>query len=907
MFCEKCGAVMKDGSLFCPKCGAKQGTVAVIKTKAPVETVDTAEIDAQNALVHEIWPDWTITEKLGEGSFGKVYRAKREDIGSTVYSAIKIIKVPQSQSEADSVRSETGLDEESTTAYFKSFVDDCVNEIKTMESLKGTQNIVSVEDYKVLEDESGFGWTIIIRMELLTGFVEHTKNKTLSEKEVIKLGIDMCNALEFCSKLNIMHRDIKPENIFVSNFGIYKLGDFGIARKLEKSTAGMSKKGTYNYMAPEIYNGSTSYDYTSDIYSLGIVLYKLLNNNRFPLVDARGNNVTHQQMQDAFEKRQSGAALPKPLYASDALSAVILTACAFDPKKRFSSASAMKMALTNVQNGTADRVQAPPVSSTPKPAVINAGGTVGVIDKRPAPAAPQAPAYPAAPQAPAYPAAPQAPAYPAAPQAPAYNAAKQPPVVNRFDTAQVKAQKPPKKPNEFIEKLRKNKKKIIILSVAAALAITLISLTIAYFTSSEQRIIRALNKADYNQALSIYQEDFDGDASGTLVRTLKGRLKKTKENFYSGKTEYEVAKMEVATIEKMGISELSDTIKSVKSAITALNNSRTAFNTAESLFEKGEYAEAITNYKKVIEDDSNYESAKTKLATAIEKYRDAELAAAAKYVEEGSYTLAISELENALTIVPDDVKLSEQISVYKSENSAKIKAEGVKAAADSAAKGDFASAISAIETAIDANQDDAELKALREDYINKFVSAMIAKADALTGKRDFPSAIAALEDALKVLPDNEALKKKLEDVKAKQPVSLATLTPINGGWEWNDGDPTDPFQKTYTDTSNYKIFYSGNSPYSVEYRLYGKYKLLTGSVVPHADIAENGNCQFKIYADGKLVYTSPVIRRKTDLFKFTANISGADYIKIELEIHDNYYSWSSHNAVILMDMMLWTE
>ena len=77
-------------------------------------------------------------------------------------------------------------------------------------------------------------------------------------------------------KRNIIHRDIKPENIFVNDFGDFKLGDFGIARKMENVTGGLSQKGTFNYMAPEV-AGNGRYDSRADIYSLGIVLYRLLN------------------------------------------------------------------------------------------------------------------------------------------------------------------------------------------------------------------------------------------------------------------------------------------------------------------------------------------------------------------------------------------------------------------------------------------------------------------------------------------------------------------------------------------------------------------------------------------------------------------------------------------------------
>lgn len=317
MVCRKCGAEMQKEDIFCQMCGAKNEPVVednsadVMPTVADDRNITISgpvidDIRVYNDMLRQVWPDWTIVNKLGEGSFGKVYKAERNEMGSVFNSAIKIITIPQNDSEIETIRAEAGLDEQSTSSFFKALVDDCVNEIKMMESFKGTQNIVSVEDYKVVPHKDKVGWTIFIRMELLTSFIAYTKNKVMTEKDVIKLGIDICSALECCAKLNVMHRDIKPENIFVSPFGDYKLGDFGIARKLEKTTSGMSRKGTYNYMAPEIYGGNGQYDCKSDIYSLGIVLYKLLNNNRFPLVDARSNAVTYQQMQEAFDKRMAG-------------------------------------------------------------------------------------------------------------------------------------------------------------------------------------------------------------------------------------------------------------------------------------------------------------------------------------------------------------------------------------------------------------------------------------------------------------------------------------------------------------------------------------------------------------------------------------------------------------------------
>ena len=280
-----------------------------------------------------VWPEWELIEKIGEGSFGKVYKAQRTERGRSFYSAIKIISIPASKGELDSVRSEMN-NEQSTREYFRNLVEDCIQEIYTMEHFCGNSHVVSFEDFKVVEYLDEIGWDISIRMEYLTSFMDYCTGKELTEKEVIKLGCDLAMALIYCRKLNIIHRDVKPENIFVSRFGDFKLGDFGIAREQAHTMSNMSKKGTYSYMAPEIYKGE-KYDSSIDIYSLGIVLYKLMNQNRLPFLSLDKQLITYRDKENALARRMAGEKMPAPVNASAAFSHIILKACAYEPGKRY--------------------------------------------------------------------------------------------------------------------------------------------------------------------------------------------------------------------------------------------------------------------------------------------------------------------------------------------------------------------------------------------------------------------------------------------------------------------------------------------------------------------------------------------------------------------------------------------
>ena len=187
-------------------------------------------------MIRKVWPEWKIVEEIGEGGFATVYKAVREDLAGTTTAAIKVTKIPRDRSEAEELRAE-GLEENETYAYYRDVVRDFAAEIKLMDSVKGYTNIVGIDDYKVYQPEGEMVWYIFIRMELLTPLARYVALRGMDEEKIIRLGVDICTALEMCRQYKIVHRDIKPENIFVNDAGHFKLGDFGVARNLEKITS----------------------------------------------------------------------------------------------------------------------------------------------------------------------------------------------------------------------------------------------------------------------------------------------------------------------------------------------------------------------------------------------------------------------------------------------------------------------------------------------------------------------------------------------------------------------------------------------------------------------------------------------------------------------------------------------
>ena len=316
--------------------------------------------------IEKIWPRWKVDSVLGKGSFGTVYKVVRKTFDQTFYAAVKCIHIPEDESQIREMQSD-GLSRQEVSDYYKEAIQGLAGEISIMESLKGASNIVSIEDYEIEPDEKGIGWNIYIRMELLENLNTFRQHNDMSPAQTVQMGIDICTALEYCSRKNIIHRDIKPDNIFVSQFGQFKLGDFGIARHLEGTRATMSQKGTSTYMAPEIFRGER-YDATVDTYSLGLVLYRLVNGGRMPFMPPSPAPIRYADMEAATNQRLSGCVLPPPSGCDSQLAEIVCRAAHPDPAMRYKGPTDMKADLLQwlaMQTETPVNIPADVPSDTP--------------------------------------------------------------------------------------------------------------------------------------------------------------------------------------------------------------------------------------------------------------------------------------------------------------------------------------------------------------------------------------------------------------------------------------------------------------------------------------------------------------------------------------------------------------
>lgn len=297
----------------------------------------------------ELWPEWRIENQIGSGSCGSVYKITKEDASGVYYSALKVIVINRSEAIFPAQYCEGDA---KTVDYF-SFAKEVSREINLMEKLKGNTNIVSYEDHKIVFQEEEKCWIILLRMELLKTLEEYFQNNECAECDVIRMGEDICRALELCEREGIIHRDIKPGNIFVSEFGDYKLGDFSIALITKHSKTEHDPVGTYYYMAPEVYY-KKEYNKTVDLYSLALIMYRLLNQGNPPFLEGM-EQITESAVEFANARRLKGEAIPPPGFASKKVADIILKACSFLPEERYQSAAEMRKALHECTHTSQER------------------------------------------------------------------------------------------------------------------------------------------------------------------------------------------------------------------------------------------------------------------------------------------------------------------------------------------------------------------------------------------------------------------------------------------------------------------------------------------------------------------------------------------------------------------------
>ena len=322
LVCPDCGLKLPPGAPggFCPRCLMGSETLGRSTGGARLE-FEPPTVEELDAAI----PGIEITELIGRGGMGAVYKGRQARLGRTV--AVKILPPIPNESES--------------AAFDERFE----REAQTMAKLSHP-NIVAVYD---------FGETSDGQLYIVMEYVEGTNLATLIKSGEIKSSQalrwvpQMCEALEFAHENGVVHRDIKPSNVLVGAGGRgVKIADFGIARLAgEEGAEGRMTMtdvavGSPDYVAPEQMEGGSKVDHRADIYSLGVLMYEML---------------TGQLPRGAWKppsQRRPGEPVTKEF------DPIVHRAMQSEPAERYQQVREVRTDVHGIRGGRADRSKALP-------------------------------------------------------------------------------------------------------------------------------------------------------------------------------------------------------------------------------------------------------------------------------------------------------------------------------------------------------------------------------------------------------------------------------------------------------------------------------------------------------------------------------------------------------------------
>lgn len=273
--------------------------------------------------------DWKVTSFVGEDNGCEVYKVSRKIDKNTAQNAILRHAFVGKSNYTDE-----------HAEYF-------TEEADFIESVKELDGVSNYLDVYVQDNQNKKTCDLYIFTEELTSLEELMKTKTFAEDEVVDFGIQMSEMLETLEAKNIFHGNISPKNIFVTADGRYKIGGF---------TDFEGKIADTSFVAPEVYKHE-NVDYTTDIYSVGIIMYAMCNGGKIPFESDSCDR------KNACEERFSGKAVTAPSEGDEKLKSVIVIACQPNNTNRWKNAGNIKNALTSIKTeiGTSSPVPNPGV------------------------------------------------------------------------------------------------------------------------------------------------------------------------------------------------------------------------------------------------------------------------------------------------------------------------------------------------------------------------------------------------------------------------------------------------------------------------------------------------------------------------------------------------------------------
>lgn len=277
---------------------------------------------------------------------------------------VKRISIPESDKQVRAlILSGAYSDDAAVHSYYGSVAADIKNELDVGMQLAESGCFAGARSYQIEPKESGIGYDVYILYPKMLSLRSFLTQNAMTGLRAINLGIDLCDALAVCREAGYLFENIKPENVFLTAAGRFLLGDLGLASSQDLQYASVPENYLGAYSPPELSEITASPNLTIDLYSVGMLLYRIYNGNHGPFEDEN----TGEAMADKL--RMTGKPLPTPIYADYELTAIILKACASRPEERFQTPEEMKQALIYYmqRNEVSDTLIVPPIVSSTEP------------------------------------------------------------------------------------------------------------------------------------------------------------------------------------------------------------------------------------------------------------------------------------------------------------------------------------------------------------------------------------------------------------------------------------------------------------------------------------------------------------------------------------------------------------
>ena len=269
---------------------------------------------------------------------------------------LKHISVPAGEEQVEALLL-TGAyaSQEEADAYYRKEAEALVREAENRKKLLDCPYILPFLGVQ-MEKKPGVGYDVYAVLPKRNSLEGYLNENAVSHLRGINMGIDLCVALAALREEGYVHGNLKPGNVFFSDTGRFLLGDFGLISTEDMQYAVLPEQYRSSYSAPEL-SGFLGLNETVDIYSLGMILYRIYNGNHAPFEDEKTGT------RAAEARRLAGEALPAPIYADYELAEIILKACAFEPAERYQSPEEMRVELEQYmrRNAVSDHLIVPPL------------------------------------------------------------------------------------------------------------------------------------------------------------------------------------------------------------------------------------------------------------------------------------------------------------------------------------------------------------------------------------------------------------------------------------------------------------------------------------------------------------------------------------------------------------------